>query len=193
MTKKTFHSLALAALAFLVVSCASGPGGDMGMRSNVDARKIDTKSRDALNRLYSSNPVAKDLANHAAGILVFPEMTKGGVVIAGAWGDGALYQRGRSAGYYRSITASYGLQAGLQEYGYALFLMDENAIRNLNRSGGWELGSSPNLTIIDQGVAGTLSTTTMGRGTFAIFFDQKGLMAGLALDGTKITRLAIQP
>jgi len=193
MTKNISLSLVLVALTLLTVSCASGPGGNRGMRSNVDARKIDMESRDALNRLYSNNPVAKDLAKDAAGILVFPEMTKGGFLIAGAWGDGALYQRGQSAGYYRSITASYGLQAGLQEYGYALFLMDDHAVQNLNRSGGWELGSSPNLTVIDKGVAGSLSTTTISSGAFAIFFDQKGLMAGLALDGTKITRLAIQP
>lgn len=163
------------------------------MRSNADARKIEAESRDALNRLYAKNPFARDLASRSQGVLVFPEMTKGGLLIGGAWGDGALYDRGRSAGYYRSISASYGLEAGLQKYGYALFLMDQNAINKLNRSGGWELGSEPNLTIVDTGVAGSLSTTTYDKGSVAIFFDQRGLMGGISVQGTKITRLAIKP
>lgn len=165
----------------------------MGMGSNADARKIEAESRDALNRLYAKNPFAKELASKAEGILVFPEITKGGFVVGGAWGDGALYERGQSAGYYRSISASWGFEAGLQKYGYALFLMDQNAINKLNRSGGWELGSEPNLTVIDQGVAGSLSTTTYGNDSVAIFFDQRGLMGGISVQGTKITRLAIQP
>ena len=192
MNRITLYCSCLAAFALLTVSCASGPGGNRGMRSSADARKIEAKSRDALNRLYASNPFARDMAKKAEGILVFPEMTKGGLLIGGAWGDGALYQRGRSAGYYRSISASYGLEAGLQKYGYALFLMNPKAVRKLNYSGGWELGSEPNLTVIDQGVAGSLSTTTYDNDTFAIFFDQKGLMAGISVQGTKITRLAIQ-
>jgi hypothetical protein len=47
--------------------------------------------------------------------------------------------------------------------------------------------------VIDKGVAGSISTTTLNEGTAAIFFDQKGLMGGLGFEGTKITRLAIKP
>ncbi len=161
------------------------------MTSSADARKIDQKSRSALERLYRTNPKARTLANNAEGILVFPDIVKGGLVWGGAYGDGALYQRNRATGYYRSISASWGLQAGLQKYGYALFLMDDKALRALNASGGWEIGSAPNLTVVDKGMAGSLSTTTLEKGTYAIFFDQKGLMAGLGLQGTKVTRLAI--
>ena len=129
----------------------------------------------------------------AKGVLVFPEVTKGGFVVGGAWGDGALYERNKPTGYYRTIQASYGLQAGLQKYGYALFLMDDAALRNLNKSGGWELGSAPNITVVDTGAAISLSTTTLTKGTNVVFFDQKGLMAGLGIQGTKVTRLNIQP
>lgn len=180
-------------MTLLSVACSTGPGGSQAMVSNVDARKIESKSRAALNGLYRSDPEARQLGAKARGILVFPEMIKGGLIVGGAYGDGALYQRGGATGYYRSISASYGLQAGLQKYGYALFLMDDNAIRSLNRSDGWELGTAPNLTVIDKGMAGSLSTTTINEGTYAVFFGQQGLMAGLGLQGTKITRLAIQP
>ena len=191
--KKVAYSILLSALALLTVSCATGPGGTVGLDSNVDARKIEQKSRAALDKLYRSNPKALRLARKAEGVLVFPSITKGGFIVGGAGGDGALYQRDRPTGYYRSVSASYGLQAGLQKYGYALFLMDREAIRDLNRSDGWEIGSAPGITVIDQGWSGSLSTTSLQEGTFAVFFDQKGLMAGLGLQGTKITRLNIQP
>lgn len=191
--KNTITTLFVAAAALLLNACSSGPSGRQALVSNVDARALEVQSRSALTRLYQTNPGAKHLASQAEGILVFPSIKKGGLVVAGAWGDGTLYQKGKEAGYFRSLAASYGLQAGLQEFGYALFLMDDKAVRNLNRSGGWEVGSSPSLTVIDKGVAGSLSTTTVDRGTHAVFFDQKGLMAGLGLQGTKITRLAIKP
>ena len=185
--------LAARILSMLTVSCATGPGGKQAIVSNTDARKIEQKSRAALEGLYRTNPMARTLAMHAEGILVFPEIIKGGLVWGGAYGDGALYQRNRATGYYRSISASYGLQAGLQKYGYVLFLMDDQAMRSLNASGGWEIGTAPNLTVLDKGAAGSLSTTTLEKGTYAVFFNQKGLMAGLGLQGTKVTRLAIKP
>lgn len=191
--KKITCSLLLSALTLLTVSCASGPGGSEALVSNTDARKIESASRSALANLYSTNPKAKELGNSAQGILVFPKITKGGLVVGGAWGDGALYQRGEATGYYRSIAASYGLQAGLQQYGYALFLMDDKAMQSLNKTGGWEIGSAPGIAVLDKGWSGSYSTNTLKKGTNAVFFDQKGLMAGLGMQGTKITRLAIQP
>jgi lipid-binding SYLF domain-containing protein len=194
--KHTIKSLSLAAvsiLTLLTVSCASGPGGSKGLVSSTDARSIETRSRAALDRLYRTNPKALQLAEASQGILVFPEILKGGFVVGGAGGDGALYKRNQATGYYRSIAASWGLQAGIQKYGYALFLMDDEAVRKLDNTGGWEIGSSPGITVVDKGWTGSFSTTTLKKGTYAVFFDQKGLMAGLGFQGTKITRLAIQP
>ena len=189
----TATTASLCALAMFCVSCASGPGGNRGLNSNVDARKVETKSRAALDELYRQNPKSKLLAKEARGVLVFPKIIKGGVGIGGAVGDGALFQRNQPTTFYRSITASYGLQLGLQKYGYALFLMDGLALQNLNRSGGWEVGTDPNITVLDKGVAGSLSTTTVDDGTYAVFFNQVGLMAGLSLSGNKITKLKIKP
>ncbi len=189
---RLFPLLSGLALALLTVSCASGPGGDYGIASNVDARKIDQKSRSALESLYRSHPGARSLAARSRAILVFPDILKGGVILGGSYGDGTLYQRNRAAGFYRSISASYGLQIGLQKYGYALFLMDSAAINSLNSSDGWEIGSTPNLVVIDQGAALHISSTTLEDGIYAVVFGQKGLMAGVSLEGTKVTRLAVK-
>jgi lipid-binding SYLF domain-containing protein len=67
--------------------------------------------------------------------------------------------------------------------------MDNDAIRNVNRSGGWDIGGSPSLVIVDRGMATSLNTTNINSGTFAFFFDQRGLMAGIGLQGSKITRI----
>ena len=105
-------------------------------------------------------------------------------------GNGALVrQDGSIQDFYQTGGLSYGLQAGVQKYGYALFLMDREAFVNINRAEGWEVGSSPSLVIVDKGKSSSLSTTTIDSGTYAFFFNQTGLMGGLGLQGSKITRI----
>jgi lipid-binding SYLF domain-containing protein len=182
---------ALAASCVPLTQCASGPVTRMN-QENVDSSQLAADSRTALRRLYTANPKARQLGARAKGILVFPEVTKGGVMLGGMGGNGALIRGdGSIRDFYQTGGLSYGLQAGVQRYGYALFLMDDQAFANLNRSGGWEIGSAPSLTVVDQGIAGSLSTSTIDSGTYAFFFDQRGLMGGLGLQGSKITR--IQP
>ena len=189
---KSLTSLTLLCLLVLFQSCASGPGGSYGRPVGVSASRIETQSKDALQRLYSVNTMARDLGQRARGVLVFPEIVKGGFVAGGAFGRGALFENGSVSGYYETAAASYGLQAGIQKYGYAVMLMDDLALAALNRSGGWNIGSAPSLVIVDEGISRTLSTQTIDGGTFAFFFDQRGLMGGLGLEGSKITRIIPQ-
>jgi lipid-binding SYLF domain-containing protein len=123
-------------------------------------------------------------------VLVFPSIVKAGFMVGAQAGNGAMIRdTGEISGFYQTAAASYGLQAGVQQFGYALFLMDDSAFRNLQRSGGWEVGSSPSLVVVDQGIATSLSTATANKGTYAFFFNQRGLMGGLGLQGSKITRI----
>lgn len=153
------------------------------------AAEISRESNAALKQLLSSNKAARALAESARGILVFPTILKGGFLFGGQFGEGALLERGRATAFYRTVSASYGLQAGVQKYGYALFLMNQGAVEYLNKSDGWELGVGPTLTVVDEGISGSLSTTTARSDIYAFFFDQKGLMAGLGLQGTKLFRI----
>jgi lipid-binding SYLF domain-containing protein len=153
------------------------------------AAEISRESNAALKQLLSSNKAARTLAEAARGILVFPTILKGGFLFGGQFGEGALLERGRVTAFYRTVSASYGLQAGVQKYGYALFLMNQGAVEYLNKSDGWELGVGPTLTVVDEGISGSLSTTTARSDIYAFFFDQKGLMAGLGLQGTKLFRI----
>lgn len=153
------------------------------------AAEIDREVDVAIEKLYSHQPAAKALAAEAKGILVFPGIVKGGLIIGGQYGEGALRVKGKTAGYYNSVAASYGLQAGVQKFGYALFFMTDSALQYIDKSDGWEIGVGPSIVVVDEGIAKSLSTTTAKSDIYAFFFDQKGLMAGIGLQGTKITRL----
>lgn len=143
----------------------------------------------ALKKLYAGTPKAKELAANAKGILVFPSVVKAGFLVGGLFGEGVLLKDGKAVAYYNTVAASYGLQAGVQKYGYAMFLMNDAALRYLDKSDGWELGTGPSVVVVDQGVAGGLSTSTARDDVYAFIFSQKGLMAGIGLQGSKITKI----
>ena len=153
------------------------------------AAEIDLDVDSALLKLYEKTPAAKELSKVAKGILVFPSIIKGGFIVGGQYGEGALRMEGKTAGYYNTAAASYGLQAGAQSFGYALFFMTDKALDYLNKSEGWEIGVGPSVVVVDEGFARSLTTTTAKSDIYAFFFDQKGLMAGLGLQGSKITKI----
>ena len=93
---------------------------------------------------------------------------------------------GHNKGYYTIAAASFGLQAGVQWFSYALFFMNANALRYLDQSDGWAVGTDPNVVVLDRG-ADTIDSTTLAKDVIAIPFGQKGLMADLSLQGSKIT------
>ena len=153
------------------------------------AAEIDGNVNAALQKLYASSPTAKELSKVAKGVVVFPEIVKGGVIIGGQYGEGALRTEGKTTGYYNTVAASYGLQLGLQKFGYAMFLMTDSAMEYLNKSSGWEIGVGPSIVIVDEGTARSLTTSTAKEDVYAFFFGQKGLMAGMGLQGSKISRI----
>lgn len=187
---QTIASAAMLAAGALILShCAGGPVTNLNAAS-VNPRQLAADSRAALKQLYAKNSAARKLGARAKGIIVFPNITKGGLMVGGMAGNGALIRNdGTIRDFYETAGASYGLQAGIQQYGYALFLMDDSAFANLNRAGGWEVGSSPSLVIVDEGMAASLSTTTMNKSTYAFFFNQRGLMGGIGLQGSRINRI----
>ncbi|MEI6258835.1 MAG: twin-arginine translocation pathway signal protein [Deltaproteobacteria bacterium] len=154
-----------------------------------DTAKLDRAVDKALKKLYASSPAAKELSKVAKGVLVFPSILKVGFLVGGQYGEGALLIEGKTVGYYNSVAGSYGLQAGAQKFGYALFLMDTASLEYLNKSNGWEIGVGPSIVFVDEGKARTLSTSTAQEGIYAFTFGQKGLMAGLGIQGSKITKI----
>ncbi|MGE5302252.1 MAG: twin-arginine translocation pathway signal protein [Alphaproteobacteria bacterium] len=138
------------------------------------ASEINAKVNTALARLYKTEPGSKVLADKAKGVLVFPDIVKGGFIVAGQFGDGALRKRGKTVAYYRSLAGSVGFQAGAESFGYALMFMDDAALKWLDKSDGWELGTGPTITVLDMGFSKNFSTTTLQKGVYA-YLQPEGL------------------
>jgi len=184
---KFFLQLGILLAALFVLGGCQSTGG--ASESNASASEIDLEARQALNRLYETTPNARALASRARAILVFPGIVKAGFIGGAQYGKGALIENGRVRGYYNLVAGSYGLQAGVQTFDYALFFMSRDALSYLYNSKGWEIGVGPSIVVVDAGVAKTLTTTTAKDDVYAFIFGQKGLMAGLGLQGSKITRI----
>jgi lipid-binding SYLF domain-containing protein len=179
---RTFLTLMFATLTTVILAA---PGQALA----ADTAKIERDSKAALAELYASTPAAKALGAKAKAILVFPSILKAGLIIGGQGGNGALFVDGKVAGFYNTAAASYGLQAGAQEFAYAMFLMTDAAIESIKKADGWEVGVGPSIVIVDEGVAKSLTTTTAKDDVYAFTFGQKGLMAGIGIQGSKITKI----
>ena len=153
-----------------------------------DKAEINKDSQAALASLYASVPAAKGLGAKAIAILVFPKITKAGLGIGGLHGDGALMKNGTPVAYYSTSGASVGLQAGVQTYGYALFFMNDKALQQLDAANGFEIGVGPSVVLVDEGKAKQITTTTTKDDIYAFVFSQKGLMAGIGIQGNKINK-----
>ena len=155
------------------------------------AAEITAQGQQALQSLEAREPRSRLFARHARAVLVFPSIFKAGLVFGGESGNGVLLIDGRPAGFYNLSGGSWGLQIGGEKFSYALFLMNNAALRHLRRSGNFDAGTGPSVAIITTGAGAEANSTTMTKDVYAFPFNEKGLMADLTLQGTKIS--AIHP
>ena len=170
----------------LLISALAAISGNASAATKEDLNK---DAAQALITLTKSNPAAAEVAKKAKAVLIFPNIVKAGLVFGGAYGEGVLKEGATVDGYYNSITASWGLQAGAQSYGYAVFLMNDKALKYIHDSHGWEIGVGPTVVVVNEGVAKNLSTSSLKDDAYAFIFDQQGLMASVSIEGSKITRI----
>lgn len=181
-TRTNFHALILAAASIVSMSL-------MTNAIAATAEDLDKDSQQALQTLYKSQPVAETLSRSAKAVLIFPNIVKAGLVFGGSYGEGELIKGSKVVDYYNSVTGSWGLQIGAQSYGYAVFLMTDASVRYIEETKGWEIGVGPTVVVVDEGVAKNLSTSSLKDDAYAFIFSQQGLMAGVSIEGTKISRI----
>ena len=181
--RRSFHKILLVTAASLSLGLVSGSV------SAASAEDLNKDASQALQTLYKTNPSAESLSKKARAILVFPKIIKAGLVFGGSYGEGVLNKGAQFAGYYNSVSASWGWQAGAESYGYVVFLMSDKAVKYLDTSKGWEIGVGPTVVVVNEGVAKNLSSSTLKDDAYAFIFDQQGLMASLSIEGTKISRI----
>ena len=170
----------LAAFAPLAAAYAASPKSDP---------QEDQAAAATLRKLVAGSPAARQLNDKATAVLVFPKIVKVGFLVGGSYGEGVLLQGGKPVGYYNSAAGSYGLQAGVQWFGYALFFMNTGALKYLDESAGFEIGVGPSVVVVDQGMGKKMTSSTITQDIYAFIFNQKGLMAGLGIEGSKITKI----
>jgi lipid-binding SYLF domain-containing protein len=181
----TRRSIAVAALALgsvaspLAVSAAHADA----------AQELTSAGKRKLRRLEATEPRSRFFARHAKAILVFPSVLKAGFVFGGETGNGVLLEGGQAAGFYNLSGGSWGLQIGGEDFAYAVFFMTDASLAYLQKSDGWAAGTGPSLVVVNKGAAAEADTTTLSHDVYAFPFGEKGLMADLTLQGTKITRI----
>lgn len=183
-TRRIFLSLVLAGAAALPLCMAP-----IDRANAATAEDLNEDANQALKTLFRTNPIAEKISKSARAVLVFPKIIKAGLVFGGSYGEGVLKQGPKIVNYYNSVSGSWGLQAGAQSYGYVVFLMNNKAEAYLNKSEGWEIGVGPTVVVVNEGVAKNLSTSTLKDDAYAFIFDQAGLMAGVSIEGSKISKI----
>lgn len=177
---KRWTTLAIALLALVASTTPSAQAAT--------AAEIDAKVDNALGRLLNEVPEAKEVAESAVAVLVFPEIVKGGAIVGGQYGEGALRAGDETTGYYVNAGASIGFQFGGQTYAYFMFFMSEAGLSYLDDSAGWDVGGAPTFVWGGEGWSEGLSVRDIEQDIIVFFADQNGMMAGAGLQGTKITQ-----
>ena len=160
-----------------------------GPASAKSAAEIDAEANQALKALYEKSSAAKELGEKASGILIFPTITKGGIIVGGEYGEGVLRAGGKSESYYSSASGSIGLQLGISSRSLVIMFMTQDALTHFMNADGWEVGVNADVTVVEAGATGSLDTTTSKSPVVAFNFGEAGLMAGVSIEGTKVSKI----
>lgn len=87
-------------------------------------------SEESLKEMIAYNSKIQTFQESAYAYVVFPKVTKGGFVVGGAVGKGIVYQKDQIIGSSKLKQASWGLQAGGQQYSEVIFFEDAAAFEN---------------------------------------------------------------
>ncbi len=158
-----------------------------------DATKLETDASAAVARFKSETSGAEDLLNHAKGILVCPEITKGGFIIGVEGGKCVMQVGGKTVEYYTNRAGKFGLVAGIQWYSLILVFNDQASL-DLFRTGKreFEVGVDASVAVAKVGAGGSLDTTNLKGPIVAFTFGEKGLMGDLSLEGATFSKLQVE-
>ncbi|WP_416047966.1 YSC84-related protein [Cupriavidus basilensis] len=183
---KTLRLILAIPLLLVAVACSTQQTSTVGNNPQLEA-----SARSALQKLNDTTPKTKDLLARSKGVLVFPDIMKAGLIVGAQGGNGVMFgPDGTVLGYYNASAVSYGLQAGAQTFSEAMFFMTDSALTDLNDRNGLSVGVGPSVVVVDEGVGKSLTTTTLSSDVYAFIYGQQGLMAGLGVQGQKITKLS---
>ncbi len=179
-------AVGVASLAFSACTTTFPQGQQTAAERRAD---VDSRANDTLKRLSEVSPEARSAVSKAKGVLIFPKVLSGGFVIGAEHGDGVLRVNGKNQGYYSTSSGSVGLQAGAQSKAIVILFMTQDALNTFRQSNGWTVGADATVAVANVGANGTVDSSTFRKPVVAFVMTNAGLMAGVSLEGTKITKL----
>jgi len=182
---------AVAAIAVLSGCSTTTSSGKSSETDESKRRTIDASVDGASSRLFTSVPGSRELVSKAQGVLIFPSVLQVGFVVGGQYGEGALKVGGNTAGYYSTVSGSFGLTAGAQSKALIILFMTEDALAKFQSSKGWTVAGDASVALVKVGANGAIDNRSATAPVEIIVMTNTGLMADLSLAGTKVTPLNI--
>lgn len=151
--------------------------------------EIDASVSEARKQFHLLDASHESLEQKAAGVLIFPRVTKGGAGVAGERGEGALQVKGKTVGYYSVTSASIGLTLGVSQRSEIIMFMTQEALDKFTASNGWSIGADTGIALISKGAGGKYDSQTLQKPILGFVFSEKGLMGDLSLQGSNINKI----
>jgi lipid-binding SYLF domain-containing protein len=189
VARRTVLVASIAVLGIAGCSNTEGPVSASTTAGGGSRAELIARSEAALNDLYAKKPDTRRLGERAKAVLVFPNILKAGLGIGGMGGNGTMFEGGRPVGFYNIAGASFGFQAGAQEFSQAYFFNTEEALKTFRETKGFQAGAGATAVAADFGANAALTTSTMQKPVVVATWSQAGLMAGATIEGAKITEI----
>jgi len=170
-------ALVLTVVAGLLVGCATAPA------SRADKQALLAESAATQQRMSAEDPRVAALVQRGYGYAMFPSVTKGGLVVGGAHGQGVVYERGRHVGYADLSQASVGLQAGGQTFS-ELLVFENKAAMDRFKAGQLTFTGDASAVVLKTGVATDVKFID---GVAVVVSPIGGAMVEAALGGQQFT------
>jgi len=180
------------AAALLAALLLAGPAVGAFAADIDDAQGIVEKARLTFGDFLRDDDYIsmRDQIQQARGVLIYPQVLKGGVIIGGSGGTGVLLVREHKEGdfsypaFYSMVSVSLGLQIGGESAEVILLVMTKQGIDSLLTSK-FKLGGDVSVALgpVGAGAKGDITADII------YFAKSKGLYAGLNLDGSYLSVL----
>ncbi|WP_313698071.1 YSC84-related protein [Achromobacter sp.] len=188
--RRTSMAIAIGAAGLIFAGCTTTtPSKSPAASTSEQRQSMNSAANATLAKLYEAAPQSKDLVARAKGVLVFPDVLSGSFIVGAEHGKGVLRVGGQNAGYYSTTAGSIGFQAGAQSKAMILLFMTDDALNKFRNSSGWTVGADATVAVVNIGANGRIDTNTAQQPVVGFVMNNGGLMAGVSLAGTKISKL----
>jgi lipid-binding SYLF domain-containing protein len=178
MRATTCMALVVTAVVGLLGGCATAPA------SRSERETLRTDSVTALQRMRAEDPGVDALVRRGYGYALFPTITKGGLVVGGARGQGVLYEQGRHTAYCDLTQATVGAQVGGQTFS-ELLVFETKAALDRFKAGQLAFAADASAVALQRGVA--TADIPFVEGVAVVVSPLSGAMVEAAIGGQQFT------